>query len=246
MIIFLYYFLFIILYLILGLLFPGPLAAQVAQHGSTAAFNHKLRLQLLLEPLSYTVDVRRLLARSEGTAWRFDAVRQMLVPTPPPDAAASEAGAVPSAAGCEGGGAAQSEAAGEGAAKQADQRAVVVCGGAGEGKSTISAALVSGKGLEGLWPGGQGGGGGGGGVGVGAPALAAAPEAGSGEGGSGVLVAYHFLKYSDQRRLDPRRIVKSLAYQLALQVGGERRCCWCAMFVSRGPCPTPIPTGGLS
>ncbi len=39
--------------------FPGDKAMILADvmglHGSTAAFNHKLRLQLLLEPLSYRV-----------------------------------------------------------------------------------------------------------------------------------------------------------------------------------------------
>ncbi|KAG2452669.1 hypothetical protein HYH02_002902 [Chlamydomonas schloesseri] len=50
------------------------------QHGSTDAFNHKLRLQLLLEPLSYTVDMRRLLRRAEaaGTRWAFGPVAEWL------------------------------------------------------------------------------------------------------------------------------------------------------------------------
>lgn len=32
----------------------------------------------------------------------------------------------------------------------------------------------------------------------------------------GQLAVYHLLKYSDQRRLDPARIIKSLAFQLAV------------------------------
>ncbi|GFR41512.1 hypothetical protein Agub_g2207, partial [Astrephomene gubernaculifera] len=45
------------------------LADVVAQHGSTAAFNDMLKLQLLLQPLSYRVDLERLLG-GEGGAGR--------------------------------------------------------------------------------------------------------------------------------------------------------------------------------
>ncbi len=34
----------------------------------------------------------------------------------------------------------------------------------------------------------------------------------------GLITAYHFVRYSDQRRLDPVRIVRSLAHQLALSI----------------------------
>ena len=41
--------------------------------------------------------------------------------------------------------------------------------------------------------------------------------------GAGPAVhAHHFLKYSDSRRLDPIRIVKSLAFQLALRYARTR------------------------
>ncbi len=41
-------------------------------HGSADAFNAKLRLQLLLEPLSYAVDVRRLCRRAATAAAEDD------------------------------------------------------------------------------------------------------------------------------------------------------------------------------
>ncbi|KAG2489809.1 hypothetical protein HYH03_011758 [Edaphochlamys debaryana] len=118
-----------------------------AQHGSAQAFNTNLRLQLLLEPLSYGVDLRRLLRRAEGTLWDLGPVERWLAAGPGPG----------------GGG-----------------RVLCVCSGAGEGKSTVSAVLCGGQQLP-----------------------------------PGSLAAFHFLKYNDQRRLDPVRIVKSLAFQLA-------------------------------
>jgi hypothetical protein len=119
-----------------------------ATHGSADAFNRKLRLQLLLEPLSYRVDLRRLLARAQetGTRWCFGAVRDWL---------------------------------GEGEGAASPRRLLCMCAGAGEGKSTASAALCSG-----LLP-------------------------------PGSIAAYHLCKYNDARRLDPVRIIKSLAFQLA-------------------------------
>ncbi|PNH10474.1 WD repeat domain-containing protein, partial [Tetrabaena socialis] len=118
---------------------------------STSAFNEMLKLQLMLQPLSYKVDVQRLQARAAGTAWEFGPVRAWL-----------------------GGGA----------------RLLSVLAGAGEGKSTLSAALVE--------------------------------ELG---GGRDCVLAYHFLKYNDQRRagrLDPVLMVKSLAFQLAIQMPALR------------------------
>ena len=68
-------------------------------------------------------------------------------------------------------------------------RVLCVLAGAGTGKSTISAALsefVLGRRVEGK------------------PGV-----------WDGPVTAYHFLKYSDARRLDPVKIIKSLAFQLA-------------------------------
>ena len=47
-------------------------------HGSPAAFNAALKLQLLLSPLSYKVDREHLLARSAGTLWDFSPVQDWL------------------------------------------------------------------------------------------------------------------------------------------------------------------------
>ncbi|KAG2491744.1 hypothetical protein HYH03_009907 [Edaphochlamys debaryana] len=125
------------------------LAAVERQHGSAEAFNAKLRLQLLLEPLSYRVDLHRLTERASGTTWTLGAVASWL-----------EAGA-------------------------GGSRVLCVSAGDGEGKSTISAVLAS------------------------DPAV----------GGFGDRIsAHHFLKYNDQRRLEPVRMIKSLAFQLALRI----------------------------
>jgi len=114
-------------------------------HGSLTAFDNKLRLQLLLTPLAYSVDLKELKRRSEGTTWAFGAVKAWL---------------------------------------DSDQtgRALCIFAGAGTGKSTISAAL-----LDYLHD-------------------------------QGYLTACHFNKHSDARRLDPVRIIKSIAFQLALSI----------------------------
>jgi hypothetical protein len=65
---------------------------------------------------------------------------------------------------------------------------------AGQGKSTVSALLC--KSDRGAAVQGNG-------------------ESPAGHGSS--ITAYHFAKFSDARRLDPVRIVKSLAFQLALR-----------------------------
>ncbi|KAG2452670.1 hypothetical protein HYH02_002903 [Chlamydomonas schloesseri] len=146
------------------------------QHGSTDAFNHKLRLQLLLEPLSYTVDMRRLLRRAEaaGTRWAFGPVAEWLAE---PHATAP--------------------------------RVLCVAAGAGEGKSTISAALCAAS----------------------APDAAATAEATGAAATAatavqqlpaGAVCGYHFLKYNDQRRLDAVNIIKSLAFQLAMRMPSVR------------------------
>ena len=112
-----------------------------SHHGSYEAFDKKLKLHLLLEPLSYKVDIEQHLARSHNTEWDFTEVKRWI---------------------------------------QGDKRALCVLGEAGTGKSTVSAAMVR--------------------------ALQSKP---------GLSIAYHYLKYSDQRRLDVVRIIKSLAAQLA-------------------------------
>ncbi|KXZ53003.1 hypothetical protein GPECTOR_8g372 [Gonium pectorale] len=132
------------------------------QHGSPEAFNSKLKLQLLLEPLSYSVDLRRLQERSADTEWEWAPVEGWVE-----DACMGRGG-----------------------------RALAVVSGAGEGKSTISAEMVR----------------------------RLAPTAGLGGGGggssygAGVALAYHFLKYNDQRRLEPVRVIKSIAFQLATRL----------------------------
>ena len=56
-----------------------------------------------------------------------------------------------------------------------------------------------------------------------AAAAAAGADAGpdarlpSGGAPAGAVAAAHFCKYNDQRRLEPVRIIKSLAFQLALK-----------------------------
>ncbi|KXZ42624.1 hypothetical protein GPECTOR_129g554 [Gonium pectorale] len=155
-------------------------------HGSAEAFNAKLRLQLLLEPLSYGVDVRRLAARAAATRWDWRPVARWLAAPP----------------------------AAEGA------RALCVVSGAGEGKSTVSAALCAASGGEQSL----------GHLAAAATAAAAAAAAGGGDGGGdggsapAAVTAYHFAKYNDARRLDPVRIIKSLAFQLALKLPAVRDC----------------------
>ncbi|PNH03143.1 WD repeat domain-containing protein, partial [Tetrabaena socialis] len=125
------------------------LATVTEQHGSVEQFNKLLKLQLLLEPLAYQVDMRRLLQQAVGTTWKFGAIKEWL---------------------------------GLGAA---GTRVLCIAAGGGEGKSTISAVLCS-------------------------------KDQGDGLGGQ--IAAHHFLKYSDQQRLDAVRIIKSLAYQLACRI----------------------------
>ncbi|PNH00576.1 hypothetical protein TSOC_013598, partial [Tetrabaena socialis] len=81
-------------------------------HTSYELFDASLKLQLLLEPLSYSVDLRRLLQRADemGTQWRFKGVGEWL---------------------------------------DSDSRLLCISAGAGEGKSTISAALCSSTELSG-------------------------------------------------------------------------------------------------
>ncbi|KAG2427875.1 hypothetical protein HXX76_012195 [Chlamydomonas incerta] len=147
------------------------------QHGSTDTFNHKLRLQLLLEPLSYNVDMRRLLRRAAaaGTCWAFSPVAEWLAE---PRATAP--------------------------------RVLCVAAGAGEGKSTISAALCAAAAASQSET-------------AAATATAAAQELPPlPQLPAGGVSAYHFLKYNDQRRLDPVNIIKSLAFQLAMRIPSVR------------------------
>ncbi|KAG2490965.1 hypothetical protein HYH03_010641 [Edaphochlamys debaryana] len=137
------------------------------QHGSPAAFNAKLKLQLLLEPLSYSVDLRRLQERSTNTVWDFGPVEAWV----------------------------QETSLGRG------RRALCLVSGAGEGKSTISAEVVR-RYIPKVAGGGHG------------SFSGHAPE---GRLGS-VTVVHHFLKYNDQRRLEPVRVIKSLAFQLASRI----------------------------
>ncbi|GIL88536.1 hypothetical protein Vretifemale_16496, partial [Volvox reticuliferus] len=135
------------------------------QHGSPEAFNSKLKLQLLLEPLSYSVDLRRLQERSKDTAWEFAKVERWL----------------------------EAMYGSSGTGSGGSSRLLCVVSGAGEGKSTISAELV-----RRLTP--------------------ATSGVGSFSPSSQITCAYHFLKYNDQRRLDPVRIIKTIAFQLASRV----------------------------
>ncbi|PNH11034.1 WD repeat domain-containing protein [Tetrabaena socialis] len=121
------------------------LATVEEQHDSAERFNIMLKLQLLLEPLAYRVDMRRLSQQAIGTTWEFRVIKDWLA-----------LGAV-------------------------GPRVLSITSGGGEGKSTISAVLCSSIGGQ-------------------------------------QIAAHHFLKYSDQRRLDVVRIIKSLAFQLACRI----------------------------
>ena len=68
-------------------------ARVVEHHGSLAQFNAALKLQLLLNPLSYKVDREQLARRSEGTAWEFGRVQAWLTNTSQPRALCILAGA---------------------------------------------------------------------------------------------------------------------------------------------------------
>ncbi|PNH02253.1 Vegetative incompatibility protein HET-E-1, partial [Tetrabaena socialis] len=132
-------------------------------HKSPEVFNTKLKLQLLLEPLSYRVDVQRLAERAAamGTQWAFDEVDAWLATS---------------------------------------SRVLCITAGAGEGKSTISAALCSHQQQQTQQN----------------PAAATVLS----DNAATAVSACHFLKYSDERRLEPIRIIKSLAFQLAERIPG--------------------------
>jgi hypothetical protein len=51
----------------------------VTQYGSAEAFDASLKLQLLLEPLSYKVDLQQLRARSRGAQWQWGDVAAWLL-----------------------------------------------------------------------------------------------------------------------------------------------------------------------
>ncbi|PNH02254.1 Vegetative incompatibility protein HET-E-1, partial [Tetrabaena socialis] len=128
-------------------------------HKSPEVFNTKLKLQLLLEPLSYRVDVQRLTERAAamGTQWVFDEVDAWLATS---------------------------------------SRVLCITAGAGEGKSTISAVLCSHQQQKQQNP----------------------AAATSYSDNAATVSAFHFLKYNDERRLEPIRIIKSLAFQLAERI----------------------------
>ena len=113
----------------------------VMHHKSLEAFNDKLKLHLLLEPLSFKVDTEQHLLRSQHTEWRFADVQRWA---------------------------------------EGDVRALCIAGEGGTGKSTISTAIIREQ-----------------------------------QRTPGQVIVVHYLKFSDQRRLDPIRIIKSLAAQLA-------------------------------
>jgi hypothetical protein len=84
------------------------MADVVKHHRSAGAFNTKLKLQLLLEPLSYRVDLTRLVERSKDTRWQLGPICEWLDEGP-----------------------------------AAGRRLLCVAGGAGEGKSTVAAAICA-------------------------------------------------------------------------------------------------------
>ena len=92
------------------------------RHGGSLAFQAALRLRLLLRPTSYADDVTALLAHANSDAWRFEELHAFLLLSPTRAA----------------GGDAALAALGE--AEQAP-RLACIAGGAGEGKSTLAAAL---------------------------------------------------------------------------------------------------------
>ena len=47
-------------------------------HGSSTAFDTALKLQLLLAPLSYKVDLEQLEKRSKGTVWTFQVLKDWI------------------------------------------------------------------------------------------------------------------------------------------------------------------------
>jgi len=128
-----------------------------ANHGSAAAFDRAVKLQLLFNPLSYRVDLEQLKKRSEGTKWNFGPVDEWLAEP-----------------------------------VESSSRVLCILGGAGTGKSTISAAFVR-------------------------QVMGCRAEGRPGEW-IGPVSAIHFLKHSDQRRLDAVAMLKSFAFQLGLRL----------------------------
>ena len=49
-----------------------------SHHGSCAEFDTALKLQLLLAPLSYKVDLEQLERRSKGTVWTFQVLKDWI------------------------------------------------------------------------------------------------------------------------------------------------------------------------
>eukprot|EP00798_Chlamydomonas_sp_ICE-L_P032103 gene32103-16616_t len=144
-------------------------------HGSYKTFNQTLQLELLLQPLSYKVDIHQLCRRSVNTVWRMDTIKQWVWSTD----------------GNKGTYFTKHKAILNSEGHSHSSRALCILAGAGAGKSTISAAickLVFGK-----------------------KELRRSEEASP-------LTAYHFLKYNDLTRLEPVRIIQSLAEQLAKRI----------------------------
>ncbi len=172
----------------------------VQLYGSLDNCDALLKLHLRLQPLSYRADIRPLLERAAG-----EGAGQ------PGEAAVK---GIPNMAPVE-----------EWLWGNTRSRVLVITGVAGEGKSTISAALAKKFGVP---PTGAA-------TAIACSALEAAAPAAAGTAAAGtstgvadatpdptpapVVLAYHFLKYNDARRLDPVRIVQSLAFQLALRWG---------------------------
>ena len=128
--------------------------------GSFEAFDSNLKRQLILDPISYNVDLKQLYLRSLGTKWLFGPIIKWMK-------------------------------------ESASPRALVIMGGAGEGKSSISAAICDQ--LFGMNP---------------------DRKIKNDESSylSFPIAAAHFLKFSDARRLDTVKIIKSICFQLARQI----------------------------
>jgi hypothetical protein len=168
------------------------LADVRATAGSEAAFNERLKLQLLLQPLSYAVDLRQLRRGAPGAAWDWGRITAWLDEGDELGAgrqdgrdeeAMDEEEESEEASGDE-------EDDGEGgreteADKEERRRAagaspcLCVLGGPGEGKSTLAAALLA--------------------------------DAQLGQR----VHAYHLCKFSDQRRREPKRVLETLLFSLA-------------------------------
>ena len=52
-----------------------------AEHGSTANFNQKLKLQLMLQPLSYRADLARLQQHTPGTSECLRRIKEWVLKT---------------------------------------------------------------------------------------------------------------------------------------------------------------------